>query len=285
MFKNRSPSKKGFASIMVQLFTTIAVFYGALMLIMFLAQRSFLYHPAAATLSPVQSGVGDMQEITITTEDGLKLFAWAQPPADKTKPWVVVFHGNTGTLGERGNRGRAFLGADYGVLMVEYRGFSGNPGQPSETGLMLDGRAALAYLADQGAVGQNLILYGESLGTAVAVAMAEEQAKSGQAVAAVILEAPFTSMVDAGGVHYPYLPVSFLLKDRYDSLSRIKAIAAPVFIVHGDQDFTVPQDQGRRLFDAALEPKTSLWIAGAHHGNLFTASTFASMTAFLDAQP
>lgn len=291
MIENHTPSKKyqykkaqpkkGAVFIMLQLLTTIFVFYGVLMVVMYLAQRSFLYHPDNFTPTPQQSGVPEMTVVNITTEDGLTLFAWVQPPSDPAKPWVVLFHGNAGTLGARGDRAMAFLDAGYGMMMVEYRGFGGNPGKPTETGLMIDARAALAYLAKQGAVGKNLVLYGESLGTAVAVAMASEQAKLGQPVASVILEAPFTSMVDAGKVHYPYLPVSILLKDRYDSLSKIKDIDSPVFVVHGDEDWTVPQTQGRALFAAAQEPKTALWVKEANHSNLFTAETFAAMTAFL----
>ena len=268
---------------MVQFFATIAVFYVVLVAVMYLAQRRFLYHPDNFTLSPAQSGVADMVKVNIKTRDGLTLFAWAQPPADKDKPWVALFHGNAGTLGSRGSKANAFLQAGYGVLLVEYRGFSGNPGQPTEAGLLMDARAALAYLADQGALGQSLVLYGESLGTAVAVAMAAEAAGQGKPVAAVILEAPFTSTVDVGQSHYPFLPVRFLLKDRYDSLALIQDIQAPLFLVHGDQDWTVPQSSGRKLFEAALEPKTAMWIEGAGHNDLFVPNVYKAMFSFIKA--
>jgi len=283
MIRKRRKSQKGFKSAMVQFFATVAVFYVVLVAAMYLFQRNFLYHPDNFTPSPAQSGVADMDEINIQTEDGLTLFAWVQPPSDSAKPWVALFHGNAGTLGSRGYKAKMFLDAGYGVMLVEYRGFGGNMGQPFEAGLMADARAALAYLAEQGGLGQNLVLYGESLGTGVAVAMAEEAAGLGQPVASVILEAPFTSIPDVGSIHYPFLPVQLLMKDRYDSVSRIKDIHTPLFIVHGDKDWTVPQKLGRQLYEQALEPKTALWIDGAGHNELFVPDVFKAMTEFLDA--
>ncbi|PCI38766.1 MAG: alpha/beta hydrolase [Rhodospirillaceae bacterium] len=271
----------GVPKIMVQFFTTLAVFYCVLVAGMYFMQRNFLYHPDNFTPSPAESGVGHMAEISITTEDGLNLLAWAKPPSIEGQPWVVLFHGNAGTLGSRGYKAKAFLDAGFGVLLAEYRGFSGNPGTPTEPGLMMDARAALAYVANLGGSGQNLVLYGESLGTGVATAMAVEAAGHGKPVRTVILEAPFTSTVDVGAGHYPFLPVSLLMKDRFDSLSRIKDIGAPLFIVHGDQDWTVPQKLGRKLFDAAVEPKIAKWVEGAGHNDLFTPKNSTQMIEFI----
>ncbi|PHS76859.1 MAG: alpha/beta hydrolase [Rhodospirillaceae bacterium] len=274
-------SVKGVPKIMVQFFTTIVVFYCVLVVGMYLLQRNFLYHPDNFTPSPAESGVPDMAEIQITTEDGLNLLAWAQAPSIEGQPWVALFHGNAGTLGSRGHKAKVFLDAGFGVLLAEYRGFSGNPGAPTEAGLMMDARAALAYLANLGGSGQNLVLYGESLGTGVATAMAVEAAGHGKPVRTVILEAPFTSTVDVGAGHYPFLPVSLLMKDRFDSLSRIKDISAPLFLVHGDQDWTVPQKLGRKLFAAANEPKVAKWMEGAGHNDLFTPENTNAMIEFI----
>lgn len=271
----------GVPKIMVQFFTTIVVFYCVLVAGMYLLQRNFLYHPDNFTPSPAESGVPDMTQIQITTEDGLDLFAWAQPPSMEGQPWVVLFHGNAGTLGSRGYKAKVFLDAGFGVLLAEYRGYSGNPGTPTESGLLMDARAALAYLANLGGAGQNLVLYGESLGTGVATAMAVEAAGHGKPVRTVILEAPFTSTVDVGAGHYPFLPVSLLMKDRFDSLSKIKDLQAPLFIIHGDQDWTVPQKLGRKLFEAAMEPKVAKWVEGARHNDLFTPESSTQMIEFI----
>jgi len=281
MISKPEKPKKGFKSAMVQLIVTIAVFYVVLLAGMYLMQRNFLYHPDNFTPTPAQSGVPDMKQIQFQTEDGLTLFSWVQPPAHSDKPWVVLFHGNAGTLGSRGYKAKAFLEAGYGVMLVEYRGYSGNLGKPTETGLMADARAALAYVAGLGGTGQTLVLYGESLGTGVATAMAAELAALGTPAAAVILEAPFTSTADVGSIHYPFLPVQFLMKDRYDSLARIQDIGAPLFVVHGDCDWTVPQKLGRKLFGAGLEPKTAVWVEGAGHNELFTPDVLKAMVEFL----
>ncbi|MCR4378863.1 MAG: alpha/beta hydrolase [Rhodospirillales bacterium] len=285
MFKPRyaqSTSKnKGIMATMFQVLITAAVIYGAVLVVMAVFQRSFLYYPGALETTPAQSGVPQMQTVRITTEDGLSLLAWVQPPHDAAKPWVVIFHGNAGTLAGRAFKARRFLDAGYGALLVEYRGYGGNPGSPTEAGLFSDARAALVYLAGQGVAGKQVVLYGESLGTGVAVAMAAEVAQAGNPVAAVLLEAPFTSTVDVAARHYPFLPVRLLMKDRFDSLSRIQGIQAPLFIAHGARDGTVPQDLGRKLFAAAVEPKDALWLDGAEHNDLFDHGLGAAVLLFL----
>jgi len=168
-------------------------------------------------------------------------------------------------------------------MLAEYRGYGGNPGNPTEDGLMSDARAALAYLGGQGVSGQNLVLYGESLGTGMAVAMAAEAAVLGAPVAAVVLEAPYTTIPDVAGAHYPFLPVRLLMKDHYDSLSRIARVNAPVFVTHGSEDWTVPQSLGRKLFGAAVQPKEAVWVDGAAHNDLFGPRVFQAILEFLDA--
>ena len=268
---------------MTQVFITAAVFYVALVVLMYVFQRNFLYYPESTAPTPAQSHVPEMQVVRFTTADGVDLFAWAAPPKDPAKPWVAIFHGNAGTLAARGFKARVFLDAGYGVLLVEYRGYGGNEGSPSEAGLMMDARAALTYLHGQGVSGQDLVLYGESLGTGMAVAMAAEAAEQGHPVGAVLLEAPFTSISAVASAHYPFLPVRVLLKDQYDSLSRIAGVKAPVFITHGTDDNTVPQRLGRALFDGAVQPKVALWVDGVAHNDLFGPDVFQAMLDFLDA--
>lgn len=275
---------------MLQVFITAAVFYIALVVLMYVLQRNFLYYPENFTPTPAQSYVPEMEEVRFTTEDGLELFAWVAPPSLDakpsldSKPWVVLFHGNAGSVGSRGFKARVFLDAGYGVMLAEYRGYGGNPGTPSEAGLMSDARAALAYLAGHGGAGQSLVLYGESLGTGMAVAMAAEAAERGNPVAAVVLEAPYTTIPDVAAAHYPFLPVRLLMKDHYDNLSRIARVNAPVFVIHGSDDWTVPQSLGRKLYGAAVQPKDALWVDGDAHNDLFGPRVFQAILEFLDTQ-
>ncbi|MBL4613375.1 MAG: alpha/beta hydrolase [Magnetovibrio sp.] len=272
---------KGIKSAMINVFVAAGVFYVAVVVFMYVFQRNVLYYPHAPKPTRVDSRVADMVEVTFTTQDGLDLFAWYGAATDPGKPTIVLFHGNAGTLGGRAFKARVFLDQGYGVMLAEYRGYSGNPGSPTEQGLYSDGRAALAYLRDQGLSHKNIVLYGESLGTGVATALAAEAERGSEGVAAVLLEAPFTSTVDAGSAHYPFLPVRFLMKDRFDSLSRIGNIKAPLFIVHGEDDWTVPTTLGRKLFKAANEPKEALWIEGAGHNNVFDYGAGPAMLDFL----
>lgn len=286
MFKTRhqtapqNATKKGLRAKMLQILMTAAVFYVAVVVFMYVLQRNFLYYPSSYVPTRAEAGVASMEELRFTTEDGLELFAWVQDPADADKPYVVIFHGNAGTLASRGFKARAFLDAGYGAMLVEYRGYGGNPGSPTEQGLFADARAALGALAAR-RENRGLVLYGESLGTGVAVAMAEEQARTGNPIQALVLEAPFTSTVDVAVKHYPFLPVRKLMKDAFDSQSRIADVQTPLLIVHGARDRTVPQSLGRTLFEAALEPKEALWPPEAGHNDLYDHGMAEDVLAFL----
>ena len=211
--------------------------YGALVVAVTLYQRSLLYFPGGDVPSPDQAGVPEMQPVTIRTGDGLDLLAWYRPAAGGSEalPTIVYFHGNGGNLAMRSFAVRPFLDAGLGVLLVSYRGYGGNPVCPTEQGLYRDGHAALNFLKSLGVPPELTVLYGESLGTGVAVAMA-----AGRQVGAVILEAPFTSAVDVAAAHYWFLPVRLLQWDRFDSLSRIGAIGAPLLVLYGTVDDIVP---------------------------------------------
>jgi hypothetical protein len=218
--------------------------------------RFFLYFPDASRPDVSAAGVARLQEVTLATEDGLRLLSWWLPPS-AGRPTIVYFHGNGGHIGYRAERLRLFARAGLGVLFLEYRGYGGNPGRPSEPGLYADARAALAFVEGQGIPDQHLVLYGESLGTGVAVRMASDRP-----VAALVLEAPYTSMEAVGAAHYPAALVRLLLEDRFDSLSRIGMVRAPLLVPHGERDDIIPAALGRALFAAAPEPK-ELWIAPA----------------------
>ncbi|MBK8907036.1 MAG: alpha/beta hydrolase [Rhodospirillales bacterium] len=242
--------------------------YAAVVGGMFALQRNLLYVPDTANTTPAASGAPELSVVTMETTDGLALNSWFRPATAAGRPTIVYFQGNAGHLGYRGMRMRPYLDAGFGVFMVGYRGYGGNPGRPTELGLYTDARAALAFLDARGVPAADVALYGESLGSAVAVHLARERADAGEPVAAVVLEAPLSSAMDVGAHHYPILPVRLLLKDRFDSATKIAGIQTPLLIVHGTRDRVVPRRFGEILFDAAAEPKEAVWIADAGHDDL-----------------
>lgn len=241
---------------------------------LYFAQRSLLYLPdrARPQLGPLARY--GFREITLTTADGLSLLSWYRAPREGS-PVIAYFHGNGGHIGYRTDRMVRFAEAGLGVLLVEYRGYGGNPGAPSEAGLFSDADAALDFLTRQARIPANrVVLYGESLGAAIAVYVA-----AGTEIAALILEAPFTRLSDTASYHYPYVPVSLLLRDRFESLAAIGRVRAPILILHGERDRVVPARFGRALFDAAPEPKEGWFAPEADHGDI---ANFGGLDAAFD---
>ncbi|MFB3134581.1 MAG: alpha/beta hydrolase [Rhodospirillales bacterium] len=258
-----------------------AVVYVVLVAALYVFQRNILYFPDTSVPSPVHSGVPEMQPVTLETEDGLKLLAWYR--AAEGKPVLVYFHGNAGNIGARGFKVRPYLDAGFGVLLVSYRGYGGNPGSPTDEGLYADARAALDFLKARGVAPERTVLYGESLGTGVAVQMASELGPENP-VAALVLEAPFTSMGDVAAHHYPYVPARWLIKDRFDSAAKIGGVKAPVLVIHGDRDRTIPVKFGKLLFEAAVEPKEGRWLEGGDHNDLYDFGAARIVVEFLRAR-
>ena len=265
---------------MVSILTTVGIVYLMLLCALFVFQRHLLYHPGHEVPQQSRAGVPEMATHHMSADDGVPLTGWYAPPASH-RPILVFFHGNAGTIGDRGFKVRPFLDEGYGVLLAGYRGFSGNPGKPSEQGLYRDARAAVRFLSDRGVAAKQLVLYGESLGSGIAVHMAVELAEQGTPVGGVVLEAPYTSIPDVAATHYPFVPVRFLVWDRFDSASKIDRIRAPLLVVHGDSDPTIPIKFGRRLFAAAVEPKEAQWIAGARHTDLADFGLFQHVDGFV----
>jgi len=224
-------------------------------------QRRLIYLPSAAP-PDLAAVLPEGTRVTFPTADGLTLTAWLVPgPDGAAGVTVVVFPGNAGNRGDRAPLARALAARGFGVLLVEYRGYGGNPGTPTEAGLIADGRAAVAYVAARPDVdADRLVYFGESLGAAVAIAVAVERPP-----AALVLRSPFSSLPEVASVHYPFLPASLLLWDRYPNLARIREVAVPVLVVAGSADRTVPVAQSRRLYEAAAAPKAFVTIPGADH--------------------
>jgi fermentation-respiration switch protein FrsA (DUF1100 family) len=239
----------------------ILVAYLVVLAILFALQRQLLFPADKAPPSLEQAGLaGLMESVSVTTADGLTLLAWYHRPPANQAPLIVLFHGNGGTIQIRAAKAKTYVNAGLGVLLLEYRGYGGNPGSPSEAGLYADGRAALAFLAAQGIAPARVVLVGESLGTGVAVQMAVEQR-----VAALVLEAPYSSIADVAQSDFPWFPVWWLIRDRFDSVAKIARVGVPLFVVHGERDRTIPVRFARTLFAAAAQPKEAMWLSDAGH--------------------
>jgi uncharacterized protein len=241
---------------------------------MFFNQRQLLYHPDIKRVDPVALGITGAEVIEIPTPDGEKLVAWYAPAA-QGRPTVLFLHGNAGSIAERPLRFQYYQKAGFGVLYLSWRGYGGSTGQPSEQGLLVDAEAAYDWLMARGVRPDKLFLVGESLGSGPAVQLAATRP-----VAALALEAPYTSMIDVARYHYGWLPVQLLLLDRFDSLDSIGKIRAPLIVLHGDADPVVPFALGKRLFDAAPEPKRFVAIPNGTHGSIFEEPTWAQEVAF-----
>lgn len=243
-----------------------------------LLQREFLYFPDRTPPDPALYDAADVAVVTYPTPDGLSRAGWYFAAPHPDAPVIVMFHGNAGNLGIRANRMAPLRDAGYGVLLAGYRGYGGEPGRPTEHGLLADASGALSWLSNQGIPVERTILYGESLGTGVAVAMAAEHR-----VGAVVLEAPYTSILAVAESRLPFIPVRVLLQDRFDSLARIDRVTAPLLVMHGRRDQVIPFRFGAALFEAANPPKRSFFVDAADHFDLNQRGGYGAILGFLAA--
>lgn len=207
-----------------------------------------------------------MEEVQIKTSDGLTLLSWYKP-AKNGYPTLMYLQGNMGHIGYRISLIRPYLRQGYGVLLLGYRGYGGNPGKPSKPGLLEDSKAGWEFLRSQSMPSSCIVIYGESLGTGPAIQLASEHE-----AAALILYAPYTSLVELGNHHYPFLPINWLLKDRFDSLSKIAAVHAPILIAVAENDYVVPLRFGTTLFKAANNPKQFVMFPDLGHNDMLQMS-------------
>ena len=252
----------------------LVILYVGMAAILYFSQRSMMYFPETVHTTPTQAGFPEAEEVTLTAADGARLVAWHVAPREG-RPIVLYFHGNGGALHYRVERFRKLVRDGIGLLGLEYRGYAGSSGSPSEAGLIADGEAAYAFAAAR-YPGKQIVLWGESLGSGVAVAVAAEKP-----VGRVILEAPFTSAVAVAGLRYWYLPVRLLMKDQYRSDERIEKITAPVLILHGAHDHVVPFAMGERLFEETKAPKHIVKFLDGDHEDLDARGALHAVARFL----
>lgn len=242
--------------------------YLLFMAIFFVTQRSLLYYPNHSYVPLSEANANrTFQEISVTTSDGLVLKGWYAPAT--TKPFTIVFfHGNADNIDATAQIADPYIAAGYGVLLTEYRGYSGLPGSPTETGLYNDGRAFISDLTRRGVANSQIILYGHSLGTGVAVQMAQEFRVGG-----LMLLAPYLSIPKLARTDFWFFPSSLLALDRFENEDKIGKVHVPVLIVNGDSDQVVPPSQGSRLYDLANQPKEFHSLSGRGHNDAFVQFT------------
>lgn len=264
----------------MQLLFKLLIYLGLIFMVVVLAawffQRRLIYFPDPTRVAPAAIGLTDVSEVELKRPDGVKIIAW-HGKAGPGQPTLLYFHGNGANLAARAERIAAYRAAGRGIFMMSYRSYGGSTGKPSETANVADAIAAYDHLVGTGVAAGDILLYGESLGSGVAVQVAVERTVGG-----IILDAPFTSLADVGAEVYPYLPVRLAIADRYDSLSRIKQLKVSLLIVHGDRDEVVPFRMGQRLFEAANEPKTFAPIRGAGHSDHYQFGALEAINGWID---
>ena len=253
----------------------IIIGYFFLLVFLYFYQRNLMYHPNENNYFDDQLLV-NIEKVKILTEDNINLLAWYHKKDLKNFKTILYFHGNAGSLENRIHKLNHFKNMNVNFLIIAWRGFSGNEGSPSEEGLYKDGKSALKWLLEKGVVEKNIVIYGESLGTGVATHLSQNKNFAG-----VILETPFTSMIDAAKNFYPYIPVSFLLKDKFNNKNKIRNINVPVLIMHGEADQIVPYAMGKKMYEIANEPKFSYFTKHDNHMMEFDENLLKALNSFL----
>lgn len=258
----------------------LIVYVGVCLVLKFF-ENKLVYQPLTAREDWQPSPSAEIQDVELANADGNTIHAWWLPCAG-AKQALLYFHGNAGNLSHRGGsilKLRDWLTVS--VLIIDYPGYGKSTGSPSETGCYQAGEAAYDWLVDkQGILPRNILLYGGSLGGGVAVDLASRKPHR-----ALILAKTFTSAPDAGGDLYPWLPVRWLMSNRFDNLGKIGKCTRPVFIGHGDCDGLIPCQHAQRLYDAANEPKHLLILSGSDHNDPLPEVFFRELKKFLADNP
>jgi pimeloyl-ACP methyl ester carboxylesterase len=237
---------------------------GVLVAVMWAFQRSLIYYPSRGPVPHADQVIDGARDVTLETSDGLRLGAWFVPARASANGFtVLVANGNAGDRSLRAPLAQALADEGFAVLLFDYRGFGGNPGHPSEEGLARDARAAYKFLIDEGISAERLLLYGESLGAAVVTELATEHPPAG-----LVLRSPFTDLAAVGQVHYPYLPVRALLRDRFPVVDHLRHLNVPTAVVYGSRDSIVPPVQSRAVAEVAGEGTTIVEVKRAGHNDL-----------------
>ena len=253
----------------------LVIAYTVVLIFVYFYQRNLLYHPSENNYQDAKIQF-NYEEIFIKVDEKIKLKSWVIKKDFKKLKTLLIFHGNAGDLSNRIYKINELNKLNLNILLISWRGFSGNKGSPTEKNLYQDAESAIKWLNKQKVENRNIILYGESLGSGVAIEMATKNNFN-----SIILESPFTSIENSAKIYYPYLPVKLLLKDRYDSISKIKMIHTPILIMHGKKDDVVPFSMGKELFEKANNPKQSYFTTEDDHMMEFNSSLLREIEDFI----
>lgn len=264
---------------MLSVVGTAIFLYGMVLVALFASQRRILFVPSRSRPDLAASGLVGFEVVQIRTEDGLALEGWWHPASDG-KPSFLYFQGNAGHIGMRAEKAAMLVEQGFGVLLAGYRGYGGNPGNPTEAGLAMDAKAWVQRISDLGVASDNLVLYGESLGSGVVARLALQVSAR-----AVVLEAPYTAVSDIAAARYWFLPVRTLVLDKFNTRSIIGEVTSPVLVVHGSEDRLIPISHGEAVFEAARTPKRLEVIEGGGHTNLFSSGAVPRIAEFVTFPP
>ena len=265
---------KKFRNNLLLFFQIIILIYFVILIFLYFYQRNLMYHPNENNYFDDKLSVY-IEKVKINTDDNIDLLGWYHEKDLKKNKTLLFFHGNAGSLENRIHKLNHFRQMDINFLIIAWRGFSGNKVNPSEKGLYEDGRSAIKWLLNKGIDEENIIIYGESLGTGVATHLAQNKNFAG-----IILETPFTSMIDAAKNFYPYIPVGLILKDKFNNKSKIKNINSPVLIMHGEADQIVPFFMGKKMYEIANEPKYSYFTKHDNHMMEYDENLLKALNSF-----
>jgi uncharacterized protein len=250
---------KWLRTVMISLLAAFAVLYLVALAVLYAGQRKLLYFPNTVEVAPGSVGLANAERRHFATSDGETLLAWYITPA-AGKPLILYFHGNGGGLDLRAERFNALAASGDGLLAVEYRGYAGSTGAPSEAGLLADGEATYAEARRLGFPPARIVVMGESLGSGVAVALAARHE-----IAALVLDSPYSSIADVAAATFWMFPVRALMSDSFRSDLRIASVVAPLLIVHGTSDEVIPIRLAEKLFALATAPKDFIRVEGGGH--------------------
>jgi len=256
--------------------SSIVVAYLVVLVFIYFYQRNLLYHPSENNYQNDEIKF-EYEEVNIEVENEIKLKSWLINKDFNKFKTLLIFHGNAGDLSNRIYKLNELNKLEINILLISWRGFSGNKGSPTEKNLYKDAEAAIKWLNKKNVNNNQIILYGESLGTGIAVEMAKKNDFN-----SIILESPFTSIENSAKIYYPYLPVKYLLKDRYDTISKIKMVESPIMIMHGEKDDVVPFSMGKELFEKANSPKQSYFTPDDDHMMEFNSSLLKNIKDFIE---
>ncbi len=262
---------------MLRLSISLVAVYGACLAGLYLFQRDLMFAPSTQRVSPAEAGFPEIEEVALTTPDGWELFSW-YARAEPGGRVVLFLHGNAGSVGARGFLAARFEAEGFGVFLVGYPGYGGSGGEPSERSLVEAATLSYDALRERGVAASDIVIWGQSLGSAVAVQLAQKRP-----AAALVLVSPMSSAREIASAHYPFVPVRWLLEDPFLSIEHIRDLDVPLLVLHGDEDRIIPIASGRRLFAAAGGPKTFHAIPGRGHNDLYEFPIVPALSAFLES--